>query len=156
MTRLSMADFNKFFVGFDRLENDFSASIIDGGYPRYNIVKVGETGYRVELAIPGWDKEDVEISLHKNVLSVKGTTKQTESSHEQYLYKGLSGKCFSRQFKVGDYIKLQRAYMDRGLLCIDLEQDRTRKRDIFEASIISLGIVALSLGIPASILALSI
>lgn len=123
MTRLSMADLPKFFVGFDRLENDFSASTIDGGYPRYNIVKVGETGYRVELAIPGWDKEDVEISLHKNVLSVKGTTKQTESSHEQYLYKGLSGKCFSRQFKVGDYIKLQRAYMDRGLLCIDLEQD---------------------------------
>jgi len=120
--RLSMADLPKFFLGFDRLENDFFASTVDGGYPRYNVVKVGE-GYRVEVAIPGWDKSDIEISLHKNVLSVKGTRKQVENPDELYIYKGLSGKCFTRNFKVGEFIKLSKAYMDRGLLCIDLVEE---------------------------------
>lgn len=120
--RLSMADLPKFFLGFDRLENDFFASAVDGGYPRYNVVKV-ESGYRIELAIPGWDKSDVEISLHKNVLSVKGTRKQVENPDENYIYKGLSGKCFTRNFKVGEFIKLSKAYMDRGLLCIDLVEE---------------------------------
>ncbi|MEK9894857.1 MAG: Hsp20 family protein [Burkholderiaceae bacterium] len=120
--RLSMADLPKFFLGFDRLENDFFASTVDGGYPRYNVVKVGE-GYRVEVAIPGWDKSDIEISLHKNVLSVKGTRKQVENPDETYIYKGLSGKCFARNFKVGEFIKLSKAYMDRGLLCIDLVEE---------------------------------
>lgn len=122
-TKLSMADLPKFFLGFDRLENDFFASAVDGGYPRYNVVKVGEFGYRIELAVPGWSKEDIEISLHKQVLSVKGTKKQTESPEESYVYKGLSGKAFTRSFKVGDFIKLNKAYMERGLLCIDLFEE---------------------------------
>lgn len=124
--KLTMADFPKFFLGFDRLENDFFASTVDGGYPRYNIVKKKQ-GYRVELAIPGWHKEDIEISLFKNVLSVKGTNKLAENPDETYLYKGLSGKTFTRNFKVGDYIELAKAYMERGLLCIDLVENIPEK-----------------------------
>lgn len=122
-SKITMADLPKYFLGFDRLENDFFASTVDGSYPRYNIVKVKDDGYRIEMAIPGWDKEDVKISLHKNVLSVKGTRKQKDTPEEEYLYKGLSGKCFNRSFKVGDYIKLSKAYMQKGLLCIDLHQE---------------------------------
>ena len=121
--RSLMADLPKFFVGFDRLEDDFFASTVDGGYPRYNIVRTGEHGYRVELALPGWDKKDIEISLFKSVLSVKGIRKQVENPNETYAYKGLSGKEFTRNFKVGDYIKLKKAYLERGLLCLDLVQD---------------------------------
>lgn len=122
-SKLTMADLPKYFLGFDRLENDFFASTVDGSYPRYNIVRVEDFGYRIELAVPGWDKDDIKISLHKNVLSVKGTRKQQENQEEQYLYKGLSGKCFNRSFKVGDYIKLSKAYMHKGLLCIDLIEE---------------------------------
>lgn len=121
--KLSMADLPKFFLGFDRLQDDFFASTVDGGYPRYNVVKAGDSNYRIEIAVPGWHKEDIEISLHKNVLSVKGTTKQTENPDETYVYKGLSGKCFTRNFRVGDHIKLSKAYMNRGLLCIDLQEE---------------------------------
>ena len=59
--KLSMADLPKFFLGFDRLENDFFASTVDGGYPVYNVVKAGEDDYRVEIAVPGWHKDDIEI-----------------------------------------------------------------------------------------------
>lgn len=121
--RSLMADLPKYFVGFDRLEADFFASTIDGSYPRYNIVQTGESCYRIEVAVPGWDKKDIEISLFKKVLSVKGTRKQVEDPNETYAYKGLSGKQFTRSFKVGDYIKLKKAYLERGLLCLDLVQD---------------------------------
>ena len=120
--QLSMADLPKFFLGFDRMHDQFLNNTFDNGYPRYNIVKTGETGYLIELAIPGWDKSDIEISLHKNLLTIKGTRKQTTKDEEVYLHKGLSGKCFKRTFQVGEYIELEKAYMERGLLCIRLEE----------------------------------
>ena len=122
IARSLLADRPKFFVGFDRLEQDFFASA-DSSYPRNNIVQTGEHGYRIEMAVPGWDRKDLEISLFKNVLSVKGIRKQVENPDETYAYKGLSGKQFTRDFKVGDYIKIEKAYLERGLLCLDLVQD---------------------------------
>jgi molecular chaperone IbpA len=123
--KLAVADLHKFMLGFDRMFNDTSvfAPTLDGGYPRFNILRVGEQGFRVELAVPGWNKDDLEISLHKGLLTVSGTVKQVESSNEAYVYKGLSGKCFSRTFGVSEHVKLDRAYMERGLLCIDLHEE---------------------------------
>jgi molecular chaperone IbpA len=122
---LALADLQKFLLGFDRFVNDTSvfSSTLDGGYPRFNILRVGEHGFRIELAVPGWNKEDIDISLHKGFLTVKGSKKQTEDADETYIYKGLSGKCFTRTFGVSEHIKLDSAYMKRGLLCIDLHEE---------------------------------
>ena len=121
--QLSMADLPRMFLGFDRMQNDFLNHGLDTSYPRYNVIKVGKTGYLIELAVPGWDKKDLEISLHKNVLTIKGTRKQTTSDPIiKYLHKGLSGKCFTKTFTVGEYIELDNACMERGLLCIHLEE----------------------------------
>jgi HSP20 family molecular chaperone IbpA len=105
--KLAVADLHKFMLGFDRMFHDTSvfAPTLDGGYPRFNILRVGETGFRVELAVPGWNKDDLEISLHKGLLTVSGNIKQVESSDETYVYKGLSGKCFSRTFGVSEHVK---------------------------------------------------
>ena len=133
LARLNMADFPKFFLGFDRFDN--LTHNVDQGYPRYNIVKT-KGGYRVELAIPGWNKSDIEISLLKDVLTIKGLCKQkAENKDESYIHKGLSGKDFLRTFTVGSNIQLNKAYMNKGLLCIDLnevvpEEDRPRVIDI--------------------------
>jgi len=119
LARLNVADFPKFFLGFDRFEN--VNPNIDGAYPRYNIVKT-EAGYRVEIAVPGWNKSDIEISQHKDVLTVKGLCKLTEKDGESYVYKGLSGKEFVRTFTLHKHVQLKKAYMNRGLLCIDLDE----------------------------------
>ena len=122
--QLAMADLHKFLLGFDRfMEPNTFAPTLDGGYPRYNVLKVGNNGFRVELAVPGWNKNDIEISLHKGVLTVTGNVKQTEAENESYVYKGLSGKCFTRTFGVSEHVKIDRAYMERGLLCIDLHEE---------------------------------
>ena len=54
---------------------------------------------------------------------MSGNVKQVDSSDETYVYKGLSGKCFSRTFGVSEHVKLDKAYMERGLLCIDLHEE---------------------------------
>ena len=122
--QLAMADLHKILLGFDRfMDTNVFAPTLDGGYPRYNVLRVGESGFRVELAVPGWNKDDIEITLHKGVLTVEGKTKQFHKEHESYIYKGLSGKCFTRTFGVSEHIILDRAYMERGLLCIDLHEE---------------------------------
>jgi len=128
--QLTMADLPKLFVGFDRLQDDLFNQAFNTGYPRYNVVKIDagkQVGYRIELAVPGWDKSDISIELHKNVLTIKGESKQAENQAESYMHKGLSGKCFTRNFRVGEFIVLSKAYMDRGLLCIDLDEEVPEK-----------------------------
>jgi molecular chaperone IbpA len=120
---MNISDFHKMFLGFDRMTPDFFSNDPMTGYPRYNVVKAGTEGYRVEVAVPGWDKDDIEITFDKNELRIEGTSKQEAAEDEEYVYKGLSGKTFTRVFKVGSNIKLDTAYMKNGLLCVELYQE---------------------------------
>ena len=98
------------------------------GYPRYNVVRVGDSGHRVEVAVPGWDKEDIEITFHKNELRIEGTAKQVAEENEDYLYKGLSGKTFSRVFKVGNNIELETAYHEEWTSLCRASREYSRRR----------------------------
>ena len=101
-TALNFNDFDKLFVGFDRLHNQLANRVTDypiTNYPRYNLVAIGDEAYRIELALPGWKKQDIEIKQHKNELAIEGKEKQElDSNDERYIYKGLSGKVFKRVF----------------------------------------------------------
>jgi molecular chaperone IbpA len=135
---MNIGDLHKMFLGFDRIDPDFFSNTPITGYPRYNVLKVGEQGYRVEVAIPGWNKDDIEITLHKSELRIEGTQKQEAAENEEFIYKGLSGKTFARVFKVGPNIKLDKAFMKNGLLCIELydevpEEAKPRIVEIHEA-----------------------
>lgn len=120
---MNISDFHKFFLGFDRIDPDFFSNTPITGYPRYNVLKVGTEGYRVEVAVPGWDKDDIEITFDKSELRIEGKSKQEVAEDEEFVYKGLSGKTFTRVFKVGNNIKLDTAYMKNGLLCVELYQE---------------------------------
>ena len=135
---MNINDIRRFFLGLD-LHPDFFSNSPMTGYPRYNVVRVGSSGYRVEVAVPGWDKEDIEITLHKNELKIDGTQKQVVEQDESYLSKGLSGKNFTRVFKVGNNIELETAYMKNGLLCVELvenvpEEDMPKRIEIIDAA----------------------
>lgn len=123
--KLATNDLYKYFVGFDRMSDLYDAGLnqIANTYPRYNLIKSGETGYRVEIAVPGWDISDIDITIDNNMLKIQGTHKKEEKEGDVYLHKGLTGKMFSRSFRVGENIKVSRAYMINGLLCIDLYEE---------------------------------
>jgi molecular chaperone IbpA len=120
----AMADLTKVMFGFDRFMNNTALlENFDGTYPRFNIISCEDGGKRIEIAVPGWNKSDIDISIHEGVLTVEGRKKQEINDSETYVYKGLSGKTFRRSFGVPEHVHVDRAYMERGLLCIDLHEE---------------------------------
>lgn len=113
-------------VGFDRL-----GEIMDwvnrteesaGTYPPYNIEKTGEDAYRVSIAVAGFKPEELDINVHRSVLTVSGRTK-TESEGKSYLHRGIAGRAFERRFELADYVKVSKAELENGLLHIDLVRE---------------------------------
>ena len=125
LTALNFNDFDKLFFGFDRLNKELTRRNESSpltNYPRYNLVAVADTGYRIEIALPGWSKEDIDIKQHKNKLTIEGTEKQElDSKEEHYIHKGLSGKTFSRIFTLGDWVEISDAEFKNGMLVINLQ-----------------------------------
>jgi molecular chaperone IbpA len=133
MTHLSLRspfdmfkDFDKFYVGFDdqynrlsKLHDDLTKNIPN--YPPYNIKKTGENTYSIEIAVAGFGTQDIEIELADNKLIVKGNASSDETS-DNFLFKGIANRAFTRQFALNDQIEVQNAEMINGMLKIFLEK----------------------------------
>jgi molecular chaperone IbpA len=122
-------DFSPFYgstIGFDRaarlLENANRVSDIDNGYPPYNIEAVGEDHYRVTVAVAGFAEGDIDIEVRENTLYVAGQH-ETEKAGGQYLHRGIAGRPFKRQFRLADHVKVENAWLDNGLLTVDLVRE---------------------------------
>ena len=91
-------------------------------HPRYNIIS-SDTGYRIEVAVPGWSREDLTVELEKSVLVVIGEMQQDcLEEKENYIHKGLSTKNFRRTFSIGENLVLDQAYLDSGMLNIEFSK----------------------------------
>ncbi len=124
ITALKFNDFDKLFVGFDRLHNELARRVDQNpltNYPRYNLVAVGDEAYRIEMALPGWNKDNIVIKQHKNKLTIEGVEKQELDSEEQYIHRGLSGKTFTRVFTLGDWVEVADAGFMNGMLVVNLQ-----------------------------------
>ena len=135
MTRHELAHFHNwepfkpFSVGFDNLFNDFdrmlsfnSASI--NHYPPYNIRKVNDTDYVIELAIAGFGKKDIEVKSQENTLTIKSKDKKEEvlDKDESVLHRGISKRSFTRSFTVAEDVVVKGADLKDGLLSVKLER----------------------------------
>lgn len=117
-------DFDKLFVGFDdqwsrmsKLHDEITKNIPN--YPPYNIYKADENKYVIELAVAGFGKQDVEITLDGDKLIVKGEAKDESQA---FLYKGIATRAFTRNFVVDDQVVVNGAQMINGMLKIFLER----------------------------------
>lgn len=118
-------DFDKYFVGFEdqfnrmsKIHDDLTKNIPN--YPPYNIKKTGENTYAIELAVAGFGKQDIEIELAEGKLIVRGST--SDNTDENYLFKGIANRAFTRTFALDDQIEVQDAEMLNGMLKIFLER----------------------------------
>lgn len=103
------------------------------GWPPYNIAKVDENKYVIEVAVAGFGRSDLEIELHDNKLLIRGATKNDEKS--TYLHKGIADRAFKREFHLADSVEVQNAEIINGLLRVWLENvipdsKKPRKVDI--------------------------
>ena len=94
-------------------------SSVSKNIPRYNIIKQtaeDTVSYRLEIAIPGWDLDKIDVTMDGDILSVAGVDKLVLAENEQYLHQGLSAKPFKLMFKIGERLELKHVAADKGLL----------------------------------------
>lgn len=122
MTRTFTADMlnDPFFIGFDRLVDRMRAtSPGQTNYPPYNIVKVEDNHYELQLAIAGFTQDDLDVELKDGVLTIEG--KKSDEDEKTYLHKGISARQFRRTFTLADTIVVNGADLADGILTVKLE-----------------------------------
>ena len=121
------------FLGFDHLEQmlERASKSSSDGYPPYNIEQVSQTGLRITLAVAGFTMDDLQITQEDNQLVIRG--RQTDDSGERvFLHRGIAARQFQRAFVMAEGIEVRGAWLDSGLLHIDLArpQPETRVKQI--------------------------
>lgn len=118
-----LSPLHRFAVGFDRMQNLLdSASQWDGqdqGYPPYNIESHGDNKYRITMAVAGFKPDQLNVTVKENALFVTGG--QVESENDvTYLHRGIAGRAFERRFQLAEFIEVESAEVEDGLLHINL------------------------------------
>ena len=127
MTRLSIwNDLRPFSVGFDDLFDHFNNTLEytvkqPTSYPPYNINKLDDFNYQIDMALAGFSKNDIEIKYADNQLTIKSIESEDKDDKET-LHRGISKRKFSRTFTLADDIKVNGAELKDGMLLIDLEK----------------------------------
>jgi len=126
MRSIDLSPLYRSFIGSDHL-----ASLVDAAsraekqstYPPYNIELLAEDKYRITMAIAGFSKDDINIVVEDNTLSITGTKNSDADIQERkFLHKGISERNFERKFQLGDHVKVLAADLENGLLHVDLER----------------------------------
>ena len=125
MTTYDLSPLLRSSVGFDVFDNIFDSVFnlneSNTSYPPYNILK-SDNNYTISLAIAGFSKDEIDISLQENQLVIKGIAKDQENKIE-FLHRGIAGRNFERKFRLADTIKVSDASYEDGLLNIYLERE---------------------------------
>ncbi len=119
------------FVGFDRMASliDSASQAIDAStsYPPYNVAKIDENAYRIELAVAGFAEDEIDIESHENVLTVTGRKEQADNDSTpggpDYLHRGIASRGFERRFQLADHVFVTGADLVNGLLVISLKRE---------------------------------
>lgn len=127
MSRLSLFN-SPLLLGFDHFERalDRVSKISSDGYPPYNIEQLGEHALRITLAVAGFTMADLSITIEDNQLVVRG--KQTDDAQRVYLHRGIAARQFQRSFVLAEGIEVGGAWLDNGLLNIDLARPEIESR----------------------------
>ena len=121
------APYRRSTVGFDRLFDMLENSTVGGtqeNYPPFDLIKLGENDYRIELAVAGFKPDEIDITAQQNVLLVTGRKKdETDDQGTNYVYRGIATRSFERRFALADHIQVRGADMKDGLLAIELKRE---------------------------------
>ena len=119
----SFRKFDPFSIGFgdvfNELESMSRAVAKAATYPPYNIKQVKDNKFVIEMAVAGFAQSDIEITLEGNKLVIKGNTEDSEAP-ENFLYKGIANRNFTREFKLADKVEIENAELVNGMLKIGL------------------------------------
>ena len=121
--RLDLTPYRRSTVGFDRMFDllESSARGAIDNYPPFNLERVADDRYRITLAVAGFTRDEIEITAQQNLLLVAG--KKDDKAGANYLHLGIANRSFERRFELADFVFVEDARLNDGLLVIDLVRE---------------------------------
>lgn len=129
-----LQDGEKWMVGFDDMFNRLVSKWEDGfdgfhEYPASNIKRIADDKFRIELAVAGFNKDNLTVEVEDETLIVKGQmTKETKEEKEDYLQRGIHSRNFEQRFQLAEHDQLLGATLKNGILEIDVQREMPRPR----------------------------
>ena len=123
VNKLTMDLFNDpFFIGFNRELNRLNTAhkTNSQSYPPYDLLKLDEDTYRISLAIAGFSREDIDVSVDNGTLIIKGEI--VEVTDAEVVHKGIAGRKFVRSFALGEYMEVTSAELKDGMLNVNIDR----------------------------------
>jgi len=113
-----------FLLGFEHLERllERTAKSAGDGYPPYNIEQTGEDSLRIALAVAGFSREELNVTVEDRQLVIRG--KQSENGDRNFLHRGIAARQFQRAFVLAEGIEVTGATLENGLLAIELKRPK--------------------------------
>lgn len=120
---LDIPSIHKFAVGFDNMFDEIMRTTAQTtNYPPYNVVKHGDDKFAIELAVAGFKDGDIDVTVEKNQLTVKGEKAIDLNEGAEYLHRGISARSFVRTWTLADYVEVTGAVVQDGILTVNLER----------------------------------
>jgi molecular chaperone IbpA len=114
---------NRALIGFDRIFSDFENRFQGtANYPPHNVIKYDDDNYEIQIAVAGFDIDEISVEVIQDHLVVKGEHIEVESESTVYLHRGLAARDFQRVFPLAEYIEVLSAETDKGVLRIKLQR----------------------------------
>ena len=115
-------NFRRSSVGFDRLFDMLENSNFGGeNYPPFDLIKVDDNRYRIEVAVAGFRQDEIEITSQQNQLLVRG--QKGDDNGSNYVHRGIANRSFERRFALADHIQVRGADLKDGMLSIELVRE---------------------------------
>ena len=126
MRQFDLTPFRRSTVGFDRLfdmlEADARQASADN-YPPFNLERLDTDLYRITIAVAGFGRDDIEITAQQNLLQVRGRKDYKDAASASFLHLGIANRSFERRFELADFVRVEDARLNDGLLVVDLVRE---------------------------------
>ena len=128
LTRLDTTALNRALVGFDRMFDEMEARFMNStpqNYPPYNVIRESDNLYTIEVAVAGFKKHEIKVTIEEGVLSIEANKEviENETDTSTYLHRGLASRSFTRSFHLAEHVKVKGAEIKDGILTVKLERE---------------------------------
>ena len=125
ITTFNLENLPRFAVGFDRMFDELARTqekLNNTNYPPYNIVRLAETEYAIEVAVAGFNEDELDVEVVDGELIIKGETKSDTVDHRagNYLHQGIAARNFTRTFALPDDAEVSGATVKNGILTVNV------------------------------------
>ncbi|HEY0624779.1 Hsp20 family protein [Sphingomonas sp.] len=127
MRQIDLTPFRRSAIGFDRLFDMLEATARQSGnenYPPFNLERISDDRYRITIAVAGFKPDEIEITAQQNLLLVAGKKAESQDNNPaQMLHLGIANRGFERRFELADFVLVESANLNDGLLVIELVRE---------------------------------